>query len=100
MRTSPFRTATPETAMKPTAAETENGIPRSAMAKTPPAIARGTAVKTVKANGMLPSATYRAPAIKTRQIGTTSCSRRTARYDGTAYLVDGLDAGVRAQEIG
>src|SRR6266446_593065 len=79
MRTSPLRTATPDTAIKPTAAETENGISRSAMAKAPPAIARGTAVKTVKANGMLPSAMYRAPAIKTMQIGTTNCSRRTAR---------------------
>jgi hypothetical protein len=56
MRTSPLRTATPETAMKPMAAETENGIPRSAIANTPPAIARGTAVKAVTASGTLPSA--------------------------------------------
>jgi hypothetical protein len=65
--------------MKPTAAETENGIPRSAMAKTPPAIARGTAVKTVRASEMLPNAMYKAPPIKTMQIGTTNSSRRTAR---------------------
>ncbi len=41
--TSPFSTATPESAMKPTAAETENGMPRSARPNTPPARASGTA---------------------------------------------------------
>ena len=38
------------------AAEIENGNPRSASAKTPPATASGTAVKTVSARGVLLSA--------------------------------------------
>jgi hypothetical protein len=39
-----------------TAAEIENGIPRSANVNTPPAIASGTAVKTVMASTALPKA--------------------------------------------
>ena len=39
-------TATPESAMKPTPAEIENGIPRSQSAATPPTAAKGTPEKT------------------------------------------------------
>ena len=34
--TTPFSTATPDSAMKPTAAEIENGMPRRSSAATPP----------------------------------------------------------------
>jgi hypothetical protein len=78
IKTSPLRTATPETAMNPTAAEIENGMPRSAMAKMPPAYASGTAVKTIRANGMFPRAIYKAPKIDTMQTGKTTSSRRIA----------------------
>ena len=40
--TTPFSTATPKSAMKPTPAEIENGRPRRASAKTPPMAANGT----------------------------------------------------------
>ena len=40
--TRPFSTATPESAMKPTAAEIENGMPRSHSARMPPVSASGT----------------------------------------------------------
>lgn len=43
--TRPFRTATPDWAMKPTAAEIENGMPRIQRKKTPPVKANGTPVK-------------------------------------------------------
>ena len=43
--TSPFKTATPKSAMKPTAAEIENGIPRRYRANTPPVAAIGRAVE-------------------------------------------------------
>ena len=42
--TRPFSTATPESAMKPTAAEIEKGMPRSHSRMTPPVSASGTAV--------------------------------------------------------
>ncbi len=44
--TRPLSTATPESAMKPTAAETDIGMPRSQSAATPPESASGTALKT------------------------------------------------------
>ena len=47
--TNPFKTAMPERAMKPTAAEMEKGHPRRANAATPPVKAKGTPVKTSKA---------------------------------------------------
>jgi hypothetical protein len=42
--------------MNPTEAEIENGMPRSAMANTPPASAMGTAVNTVAVSETLPIA--------------------------------------------
>ena len=53
--TRPFKTATPESAMKPTAAEIENGIPRSQSAATPPINASGTPVKTTSAGRSAPN---------------------------------------------
>ena len=48
--TRPFSTATPDSAMKPTAAEIENGMPRSHSAAMPPVSASGTALKTSSAS--------------------------------------------------
>jgi len=52
--TTPFWTATSETAMKPTAAEIENGMPRRASVAPPPVKASGTAEKTSGASFALP----------------------------------------------
>ena len=46
-------TATPDRAMKPTAAEIENGMSRSHRAKMPPTQANGTPVKTRSASTTL-----------------------------------------------
>ena len=43
IQTRPLSTATPKSAMKPTAAEIENGSPRRISANTPPVAAIGTA---------------------------------------------------------
>ena len=48
--TRPFSTATPESAMKPTPAEIDSGMPRSQSAATPPVSASGTPVKTSSAS--------------------------------------------------
>lgn len=45
----PFSTATPNSAMKPTAAEIENGRPRSKSATMPPTTAKGTLRKMMTA---------------------------------------------------
>ena len=46
MSTMPLSTATPNSAMKPTPADMENGMPRSHSAQTPPMAARGMAENT------------------------------------------------------
>src|SRR6266568_1579289 len=73
--TNPFRTATPERAMKPTAAEIENGMPRSQSAAIPPVRARGTALKTRSASRADPSALNNRRKIRRKQPGTTSIRR-------------------------
>jgi hypothetical protein len=45
MRTTPFSTATPESAMKLTADEIETGMPRAPSAMMPPTVANGTSRK-------------------------------------------------------
>jgi hypothetical protein len=45
--TTPLSTAMPHSAMKPTPAEIDSGIPRSMSAKTPPVSASGTPVNTI-----------------------------------------------------
>ena len=44
MSTKPLSTATPNNTIKPTPAEMEKDIPRNIKAKTPPIVARGTAI--------------------------------------------------------
>ena len=73
--TSPLSTATPDSAMKPTAAETENGMPRSQSATMPPDSASGTALKTSSASRAEPSAANSIRKIITKQAGTTMVRR-------------------------
>ena len=73
--TSPLSTATPDSAMKPTAAETENGMPRSQSATIPPDSASGTALKTSSASRAEPSAANRIRKIIAKQAGTTMARR-------------------------
>ena len=73
--TRPLSTATPDRAMKPTAAETENGMPRSHSAKTPPVSASGTALNTSSASRAEPSAPNSSRKISTKHAGTTIISR-------------------------
>ena len=70
--TSPFSTATPDSAMKPTPAEIDNGMSRSHSASTPPVSASGTPLKTSSA--VLHRAereNSRSPKISASAIGTT-----------------------------
>src|SRR3546814_2179598 len=48
--TTPFSTATPDSAMKPTPAEIDIGMPLSSSASTPPVSASGTPEKTIAAS--------------------------------------------------
>ena len=73
--TKPFRTATPESAMNPTAAETEKGISRSHRAATPPVRAIGTALNTISASRPDPSAPRSRMKISAKQAGTTTVRR-------------------------
>ena len=57
--------------MKPTAAETENGMPRSHRASTPPVSASGTALNTSSASRAEPSALNSNSRISAKQAGTT-----------------------------
>ena len=64
--------------MKPTAAETDMGMPRSHRAATPPESASGTAVKTSTASSAQPSAESRSRKISAKHAGTTSARRACA----------------------
>ncbi len=73
--TRPLSTATPESAIKPTPAEIEKGIPRNASAATPPVSARGTPLKTINASRMEPKAMKSSPKMTASVTGTTTASR-------------------------
>lgn len=69
--TKPLRTAIPESAIKPTAADIENGISRIQRLKIPPVNANGTAVKINKAPCTELIAAKRRTKIIKKQPGTT-----------------------------
>ncbi len=71
IRTTPFRTAIPNRAMKPTAAEMLKGIPRNHRVNTPPMAARGTAENTSSDCFNEPNNAYRRVNINPRTSGTT-----------------------------
>ena len=48
--TRPASIATPDTATKPTPADTVNGIPRTQSARMPPRVAKGAPVKMIRAS--------------------------------------------------
>jgi hypothetical protein len=76
--TTPFRTATPLNAIKPTPAEIDKGIPRSQRARMPPVRASGTPVKISKASVTVPKARNRSTKIRSNATGTTTVSRLVA----------------------
>lgn len=73
--TTPFSTATPERAMNPMAAETDNGIPRTHKEKNPPVNASGTPVKTRIAFFTVPNAANNKRNINNKAMGTTTHNR-------------------------
>ena len=79
--TRPFSTATPDSAMKPTPAEIDSGMPRSASATTPPVSASGTPVNTMAASLAEPNAQNSSAKMRTRVTGTTTPSRWPAEIN-------------------
>jgi hypothetical protein len=76
--TTPFRTATPESAMNPTPAEMLNGIPRIQSAMIPPVTANGTPVKIKIACFKDPNVRNSSEKISARAMGTTIINRALA----------------------
>ena len=76
--TTPFNTATPKSAMKPTPAEIENGKPRRASRNTPPVAANGTFRKMSAAGFSDPNVKYSMAKIRLSARGTTTPSLRDA----------------------
>ena len=76
--TRPFNTAMPERAMKPTAAEIENGIPRESSARMPPVSAKGTPEKMIAASLNDRSAMISSPMMRHSVSGTTTARRLAA----------------------
>ena len=79
--TMPLNTATPDSAMNPTPAEIDNGIPRSHRASTPPVSARGTPLKTISGVAAEPKTMNSRPKMISSTAGTTSCSRLLAEIN-------------------
>ncbi len=73
--TTPFKTATPDSAMKPTAAEIDSGISRSANANIPPVSPKGTPVNMTSALLSELNALYSRPIINSSANGTTKLNR-------------------------
>jgi len=77
--TTPFSTATPKSAMNPTAALKLKFSPRNHNAATPPISAKGTFSITSAACRAFPKLAYRKPTMISRTPGTMMASRRIAR---------------------
>jgi hypothetical protein len=73
--TTPFSTATPDSAMKPTPAVIENGRPRAARATIPPVSANGTPLNTSRASRTDPKAANSSRKTSRSASGTTIASR-------------------------
>ena len=78
MRTTPFSTAMPERAMKPTAAEMETGMPRRARTIIPPTEAKGTFMKMSSAGLSLRKAKSSTATMRASTAGMTRARRRLA----------------------
>jgi len=83
--TSPFSTATPDRAMKPTPADIDIGSPRSHSAATPPVSASGTPVKTSMPSRRLPNMANSSSASTSSVSGSTM--RRRAAADSSCSKV-------------
>ena len=77
--TTPLRTAWPDNAMKPIAAETDNGIEKIHSATKPPTSASGTLSKMSVARLNEPKASNSSTKISNSEIGTTTARRFIAR---------------------
>src|SRR2546423_1361688 len=71
----PSMTATPNSATKPIAADTLNGMPDISSPRTPPKIAIGITLMASSVSTMEPKLNHRSTAISVRLIGTTIESR-------------------------
>ncbi len=76
--TRPLSTATPDSAMKPTAAEMDSGMSRSHSARMPPVSANGMPVKTTSPSRTLPNMANSSTKTMSSATGTTICRRRVA----------------------
>ena len=76
--TRPLSTATPDRAMKPTAAEIDSGIPRSHRASTPPVRAKGMPVNTSRPSLTLLNMAKSKVNTSSSATGTTTCKRLAA----------------------
>ena len=89
--TNPLSTATPDNAMKPTPAEIDSGMPRSARATTPPVSANGTPLNTMAASFAEPNAQNNSAKMMASVTGTTTANR---------WLADDQAGLMTFQEIG
>lgn len=78
MMTSPLSTATPDSAIKPTPALMDNGIPRRSSAATPPVNASGTPENTSAASAADPMPMNSSRNTSSNATGTTIVSRLVA----------------------
>ena len=76
--TTPFSTATPDSAIKPIPAEIDIGISRNANATTPPVKASGTPENTMAASRADLNSMNSSPKISISANGTTTCNRVAA----------------------
>ncbi len=77
--TRPLSTATPDSAMKPTAAEIDSGMPRIHSATMPPVSANGMPVNTSRPSFRLPNIANSSTNTSSSATGTTICSRCRGR---------------------
>ncbi len=76
--TKPFRTATPDKAIKPTAAEMDSGMSRSHKETRPPVSANGMPLNTSKPSLKLPNIMNSKVNTSNSATGTTISNRRVA----------------------
>jgi hypothetical protein len=76
--TNPLSTATPESAMNPTAADIDIGMSRSHKARMPPVNAKGMPVNTSRPSLALPNMANSSTNTSSRETGTTICRRLDA----------------------
>src|SRR3546814_10204141 len=81
--TKPLSTATPQSAMNPTAADIDKGIPRAQSASTPPVNANGIPAKTIKPSLPLPNMAQTSAKTPKRAHGNRSAEHQSALQSQT-----------------